>query len=131
MWSLGEDLDVAGGGGNVNAVRGGLDLTFEDLLRGECIKYGDFTSLYPTCMITKDMCVGKPHVIEYGDIQPTPRKLKTFFGLITCDVQPPTTLFHPVLLRNEDGFLIDSLLPIRNRTHTSVELQLAMEKDTL
>ena len=91
-----EDLDVAvrsaGGGSNVNAVRGGLDPIFEDLLRSECIKYGDFTSLYPTCMITTDMCTGRPHVVEYSDNQPTQEKLKTFFGFITCST----------LLLNED-----------------------------
>ena len=99
MWSLGEDLDVAvrsaGGGGNVNAVRGALELNFEDLLRGECVKYGDFTSLYPTCMLTTNMCTGRPHVVDYGEEQPTQEKLKTFFGFITCDVQPLQLCFTP------------------------------------
>ena len=133
MFSWSEDLDKAirsaGGGGNVNAVRGALDIPFERMLKGECIKYGDFMSLYPWCMIKTPMCVGEPRVTHYTkDNQPSLDRVKRFFGYIQCDAEPPRNLFHPVLLRNNDGFLINSLEPIRNRTHSSVEIQLAIEK---
>ena len=133
MYSLTEDLDKsirsAGGGGNVNAVRGALDIPFERMLKGECIKYGDFMSLYPWCMIKTPMCIGPPRVTDFTkDNQPPPELVKKVFGYIQCDAEPPPDLFHPVLLRNNEGFLINSLEPILNRTHSSVEIQLAIEK---
>ena len=59
---------------------------------------------------------------------PSIDKMKTFFGFITADFIPPRDLFHPVLLKNDDGFILNSLHPVRNKTVTSAEAQLAMSK---
>jgi len=75
------------------------------------------------------MCVGKPETILYDDKdQPSEETLKTFYGYIECDIEPPTYLFHPVLLNTTDGFLLRHLHPIQNARLASVELQLALEK---
>ncbi len=51
-----------------------------------------------------------------------------FIGLVKCDIQPPKDLYIPVLPDNSNGKLLFHLKPITDKTYTSVELRLALEK---
>lgn len=58
-----------------------------------------------------------------------PEILDWFFGFITCDVQPPTDLYHPVLVTYDDlrKKCVASLEFQKRKTFTSVEFHKAKE----
>ena len=59
----------------------------------ECIRYRDFTSLYPSIMKFGTYCTDHPTIIrENFDFT-----LKSYFGLIKCTVSPPRGLYIAVL----------------------------------
>ena len=74
-------------GGRTNATK--LMYKFKE---GECGRYVDFCSLYPTVQYYKKYPVGHPEKIISPD-----KYDKEWYGLIKCKVQPPRTLYHPVL----------------------------------
>lgn len=65
--------------------------------------------------------------------QPTPAEIcsdKTFFGIVCASLNPPTDMFHPVLVVWDETAkkCIGSLQPIRYGVFTSVEFKKALEK---
>ena len=74
-------------GGRTNATK--LLYKFKD---GECGKYVDFCSLYPTLQFYKKYPIGHHKKIL------SPEKFDTtWYGFIKCKVLPPRQLYHPVL----------------------------------
>ena len=74
-------------GGRTNATK----LLYE-FKEGECGKYVDFCSLYPTVQFYKKYPIGHPKKIIL------PEKYdKKWYGLIKCKILPPRELYHPVL----------------------------------
>ena len=74
-------------GGRTNATK----LLYE-FKEGECGKYVDFCSLYPTVQFYKKYPIGHPKKII------SPEKYdKKWYGLIKCKILPPRELYHPVL----------------------------------
>ena len=74
-------------GGRTNATK--LLYKFK---KGECGKYVDFCSLYPTVQYYKKYPVGHPEKII------SPEKYdKKWYGFIKCKILAPRELYHPVL----------------------------------
>ena len=74
-------------GGRTNATK----LLYE-FKKGECGRYVDFCSLYPTVMFYDYYPVGHPDKIF------NPEKFdQEWYGLIKCKILPPQGLYHPVL----------------------------------
>ena len=60
--------------------------------KGEKVHYVDFTSLYPWTNKYCEIPIDHPEILTSGElIDCSPRE---FFGLIKCDILPPTSLFH-------------------------------------
>ena len=75
-------------GGRCNALK-----LYAEAKGTEKIKYRDFVSLYPTINKKCRYPVGFPTII-HDNFEPT---IENYFGLIHCDVLPPTDLYLPVL----------------------------------
>ena len=74
-------------GGRTNATK--LIYKFKE---GECGRYVDFCSLYPTVQYYKKYPIGHPEKIT------SPEKYDTqWYGFIKCKILPPRGLYHPVL----------------------------------
>ncbi|XP_068684293.1 uncharacterized protein [Montipora capricornis] len=77
-------------GGRTNAV-----CLYKHVNENEKIRYVDFTSLYPWTNKYCEIPIHHPEILtSEALINRSPRE---FFGLIKCDILPPTFLFHPVL----------------------------------
>lgn len=88
-------------GGRVNALK-----LFHEVSEGEKIFYYDYTSLYPSTNKYARYPSGKPTII-YENFDDT---IDDYFGLIQCDVLPPTDLYIPVLpCKTPDGKLTFAL----------------------
>ena len=74
-------------GGRTNATK--LLYKFKE---GECGKYVDFCSLYPTVQFYKKYPIGHPIKI----IKPVKYDTQ-WYGFIKCKISPPRELYHPVL----------------------------------
>ena len=72
---------------------------------GESIRYLDFTSLYPFVLKSKRYPVGHPCLIT-KDFDVT---LDSYFGFVTCTVEPPSDLKFPVLPLAINGQLLFGL----------------------
>ena len=75
-------------GGRCNALK-----LYAEVDGTEKIKYRDFISLYPTINKQCRYPVGFPTII-HENFEPT---IENYFGLIYCDILPPTDLYLPVL----------------------------------
>ena len=84
----------------------------------------DVTSLYPTVNALDDYAVGFK---KYVKTTPADILSGKFFGLVKCDITPPTDLYLPLLPRNENHKLMFSLEPMKEKTFASVELKKALE----
>ena len=82
-------------------------------------------SLYPTVNALDDYAVGFK---KYVDVQQSDIINGKFIGLVKCDVIPPNNLYKPVLPDNSNGKLLFHLNPLIEKTYTSVELKLALQK---
>lgn len=80
-------------GGRTCAFKLGETITPERRAEGDCIKALDFTSLYPSVMLSEEYPTGHPIVLE-NPADFTPHR---YFGLIKCKVVPPRALYFPVL----------------------------------
>jgi hypothetical protein len=89
------------------------------------IFYLDVCSLYPTVNALDDYAVGFKQFVDItvNDILST-----KFIGLVKCDVLPPKDLYVPVLPDNSNGKLLFHLNPMYQKTWSSVELKVALEK---
>ena len=89
------------------------------------IFYVDVVSLYPTVNALDDYAVGFK---KYVDITVDDILSDKFIGLVKCDVKPPKDLHIPVLPDSTDGKLLFHLNDMYEKTWSSVELKLALEK---
>lgn len=75
-------------GGRTSATR-----LYYKVSAGECIRYYDYVSLYPTINKYGRMPIGHPKIIPVpGQYYPG-----TYFGFVKCTVLPPRDLYLPVL----------------------------------
>lgn len=116
-------------GARTNSANGGGTTKARDNVK---IYYKDVTSEYPWVNYTCAYPVGHPTVIK----EDFDYSLKSYFGLVKCEVQPPRKLYHPVLPRrfriNKTEKLVFDLGGENNEpftgTWTTVELIKALEK---
>lgn len=89
------------------------------LLNCDCSPIDKGHNLFRSQVNVKD-CTNQRPTLEY---------LKSFFGFIVCDVQPPSNLYHPVLVifDEKNKKCIAPLTKITHGCFTSVEIQKAME----
>ena len=86
-------------GGRTNAI-----CLHKEVNENEKIHYVDFTSLYPWTNKYCKIPIQHPEILTIEAlINRSPRE---FFGLIKCDILPPTFLFHPVLPYRANGKLM-------------------------
>ena len=86
-------------GGRTNAVS-----LYKHVNDNEKIHYVDFTSLYPWTNKYCEIPIQHPEILtSEALINCSPREL---FGLMKCDILPPTFLFHPVLPYRANGKLM-------------------------
>ena len=86
-------------GGRTNAV-----CLYKEVSEDEKIHYVDFTSLYPWTNKYCAMPIDHPEILTSEAL--IDRSPCEFFGLIKCDILPPTFLFHPVLPYRANGKLM-------------------------
>ena len=86
-------------GGRTNAV-----CLHKKVSDGEKIHYVDFTSLYPWTNKYCEIPIDHPEILTSEEL--IDRSPREFFGLIKCDILPPTSLFHPVLPYRAQGKLM-------------------------
>ena len=80
---------------------------FREVVEGEKIHYVDFTSLYPFTNKYGSFPIKHPEILTCEAlINRSPRE---FYGLIKCDILPPSFLFHPVLPYRAQGKLMSPL----------------------
>ena len=91
----------------------------------EKIFYFDVVSLYPTVNALDPYAIGFG---AYRNITCDDILNDKFFGVVKCDVIPPSDLLIPVLPDNSGGKLLFHLNPMYNKTFASVELKLALQK---
>jgi len=111
-----------------NAFCGGRTEAFKSYVKcnkHQKIFYLDVCSLYPTVNALDDYAVGFK---KYVDITIDDILSEKFIGLVKCDVIPPQDLYVPVLPDNSEGKLLFHLKPMYEKTWTSTELKLALEK---
>ena len=86
-------------GGRTNAIS-----LHKEVNENEKIHYVDFTSLYPWTNKCCEILIQHPEILtSEALINCSPRE---FFGLIKCDILPPTFLFRPVLPYRAQGKLM-------------------------
>lgn len=76
----------------------------KEVSEGEKIHYVDFTSLYPWTNKYCEIPIYHPEILTSEEL--VDRSPHEFFGLIKCDILPPTSLFHPVLPYRAQGKLM-------------------------
>ena len=111
-----------------DALCGGRTEAFKSYIKcnkHQKIFYLDVCSLYPTVNALDDYAVGFK---KYVDITIDDILSDKFIGLVKCDVIPPKDLYVPVLPDNTNGKLLFHLNPMYEKTWSSVELKLALEK---
>nr|DAC81407.1 TPA_asm: PolB-C [Rhodactis coral adintovirus] len=86
-------------GGRTNAV-----CLYKDVSQEEKIHYVDFTSLYPWTNKYGTYPIGHPEILTSEALGN--RTADEFYGLIKCDILPPSFLFHPVLPYRAQGKLM-------------------------
>ena len=104
--------------------------TEEQISQGKYGCYVDVQSMYPYMQYTKPMPCGIPTFKNFDqddafDIE----FLKTFIGIIECDIQPTRYLHHPLIGCFKNGKYVFDLKPKTKITITSAELQKAPEYD--
>ena len=104
--------------------------TEEQIYQGKYGSYVDVQSMYPYVQYTKPMPCGIPTFKNFEQNDAIDIKfLKTFIGIIECDIQPTRYLHHPVIGCFENGKYVFDLKPKTKITITSAELQKALEYD--
>jgi len=91
----------------------------------EKIFYHDVVSLYPTVNALDTYAV---RFSKYVNITSDDILSGKFFGIAKVDIEPPKNLYVPVLPDNSQGKLLFHLNEMKNKTLSSVELQLALQK---
>ena len=105
---------------------------YVDAPEGQSLKGYDSCSLYPTCMMNNDYCVGSHEITEYGQISMDSFEIDKHFGIICCSILPPQNLFVPMIpFRKPDGSLVFCLCrmcaltrPEADCDHSPIERQL-------
>lgn len=85
--------------GRTNAV-----CLYREVAKDEKIHYVDFTSLYPWTNKYGTYPISHPEILTSEAL--IDRSPHEFYGLIKCDVLPPSFLFHPVLPYRAQGKLM-------------------------
>ena len=70
----------------------------------EKIHYVDFTSLYPWTNKYCEVPLGNPEILTSEALVNHP--IDDFFGMIKCEILPPSFLFHPLLPYRANGKLM-------------------------
>ena len=83
-------------GGRTNAV-----CLYKEVNEREKVHYVDFTSLYPWTNKYCGIPIQQPEILMSEAL--LNRSPQEFFGLIKCDILPPTFLSHPVLPYRASG----------------------------
>ena len=89
-------------GGRTNAV-----CLYKEVSEDEKIHYIDFTSLYPWTNKYCEVPIGHPEILTSKAL--VNRSANEFFGMIKCEILPPSFLFHPVLPYRAQGKLMFTL----------------------
>ena len=97
------------------------------------MRYIDIVSLYPSVQLGSRYPIGGP-IIKMGedtDLDETIKLIESgeLYGFVECDIIPPKNLYHPLLLVQKDGKLVESLLDedFIKTVYTTVELQKAIK----
>jgi len=104
-------------GGRTNAV-----CLLKDVVDEETIPYVDFTSLYPFTNKYSEMPTHHPEILTTEAL--IDRSPCEFFGLIKCDILPPSSLFHPVLPYRAQGKLMFPLCRTRAENLQTITLRI-------
>lgn len=110
------------------------ELTPGQIEEGMEIKYLDFASLYPACMVETQFPIGEPGVLDHECPETMlPRYDVTsdfwktdFHGVVTCDIEPTRYIHSPLLPSYQSGKLTFSLDAIVKGTFTSNMLKEAL-----
>ena len=86
-------------GGRTNAV-----CLYKEVSEDEKIHYVDFTSLYPWTNKYCEVPIGHPEILTSEAL--VDRSPNEFFGMIKCEILPPSYLFHPLLPYRAQGKLM-------------------------
>lgn len=86
-------------GGRTNNIRFHCNITDKE---NECIKYQDFTSLYPAVLYNHQYPIGHPQVINKN----FDYTIQSYFGFVKCKVQAPDNLYFPILPSHINGKLM-------------------------
>lgn len=102
----------------------------------ECIRYVDYTSLYPTIQYGEYRGLTRATYDEHTylaypvghpvRITENFESLDTYFGFACVTIQPPEVLYHPVLPEKKNGKLVFDLC-LKTGTWTTVELMKAIQ----
>ena len=110
--------------GRTNAV-----CLYKEVNESEKIHYVDFTSLYPWTNKYCEILIQHPEILTSEAL--LNRSPQEFFGLIKCDILPPTFLFHPVLPYRASGKLMFPLCRTCAETLQQTPCELREEERTL
>ena len=86
-------------GGRTNAVS-----LYKEVADDEKIHYVDFTSLYPWTNKYCEVPLGHPEILTSEAL--VNHSIDDFFGMIKCEILPPSFLFHPLLPYRANGKLV-------------------------
>ena len=86
-------------GGRTNAVS-----LYREVADEEKIHYVDFTSLYPWTNKYCEVLLGHPEILTSEAL--VNHSIDDFFGMIKCEILPPSFLFHPLLPYRANGKLM-------------------------
>ena len=89
-------------GGRTNAV-----CLYKEVSEDAEIHYVDFTSLYPWTNKCCEVPIGHPEILMSEAL--VNRSANECFGMIKCEILPPSFLFHPVLPYRAQGKLMFTL----------------------
>ena len=86
-------------GGRTNAVS-----LYKEVADDEKIHHVDFTSLYPWTNKYCEVPLGHPEILTSEAL--VNHSIDDFFGMIKCEILPPSFLFHPLLPYRANGKLM-------------------------
>ena len=93
-------------GGRTNAVS-----LYKEVADDEKIHYVDFTSLYPWTNKYCEVPLGHPEILTSEAL--VNHSIDDFFGMIKCEILPPSFLFHPLRPYRANGKLMFPLCRTR------------------
>ncbi len=126
-----KELEINAKQQNINvrdALFGGRTEGFKSYYKckeNEKIFYYDIVSLYPTVNALDDYAIGFSKYVN--NLKADDILNGKFFGLAKVDITPPKKLYIPVLPDNSNGKLLFHLNEMKEKTFSSIELQLALK----